>query len=174
MTSPTQPHVTAPLRADVEPQPPPASLDAHAPEPVYEARLRITGMTEYGFPLEDALAGAAPIPPEGARLDVAFDGTISGASLAGTAAGVDHVYLRADGRMELHIHARLTTADGANVPLFADGVGTLGPDRVVELRESARLHSSAARYRWVNALALRRTGQADLARGEIHVQAFLA
>ena len=152
---------------------PPAGALAPPPgtEPLYEARFRITSVTEYGAALAEVLAGA-PAPPEGLRLDVAFEGTVSGARLAGSAAGVDYVQLRADGRAELHVHARLATSDGANVALIIEGVGMPRGDGLVELRETVRLHSSDPRYRWVNPLVVLGIGTADFGLGTIEVRAF--
>jgi hypothetical protein len=179
MTIPTTPHTDVSPLTELSPfaqlVPPEVALPATGrQEPLYEAQLQITSVTEYGVALADVLAGATPPPPEGVRLDIAFEGVVTGARLAGTAVGVDHAHVRADGCTELHIHARITTADGANVALVADGVGTPVAGGVVEIREAARLHSSDPRYRWVNARVLWGTGTVDVARREIHLRAFVA
>ena len=174
MTAPTTSEAGTRSSTALAPPPEPAPPAETGQQPLYEARLRITRMTEYGVALAGVLAGTTPLPPEGARLDVDFDGTVTGPRLTGTAAGVDYALARADGRMELHIHGRITTADGANVSLVADGVGSPGADGVVEIRETTRLHASDPRYRWVNTLALWGTGTVDMARREITVRAFVA
>ena len=47
-------------------------------ELLYEYTVKITGMTEYGVSLESLMAGEVAPPPEGARFDVAFEGTSKG------------------------------------------------------------------------------------------------
>lgn len=172
MTIPASTHVSASPRSELAP--PPAPLAATRQEPLYEARLRITGTTEYGVALADVLAGTTPVPPEGARLDVDFAGTVTGPRLAGTAVGVDYIHVRADGRIELHVHARMTTADGAHVAMAADGIGAVGAGGLFELRDTTRLHASDPRYRWVNLLTLWGTGTVDMAGRAITVRAFVA
>jgi hypothetical protein len=135
---------------------------------LYEARLRITGVTEYGVALADITARKVPIPPEGIRLDFPFEGTITGPRLDGSGAGVDYALIRADGRIDLHIHARITTVDGATIAMVGEGKGLVGASGVVEIRETVRLHSSHPRYKWVNTLAPRGTGTVDFATGQIH------
>ena len=68
-------------------------------------------MVEYGVSLQTLTSGQAP-PPEGARVDVHFEGPITGAKISGSVKGVDHLNFRADGGMELHIHGEITTEDG--------------------------------------------------------------
>ena len=135
---------------------------------LYEARLRVTGVTEYGVALADITAGKAAIPPEGIRLDFAFEGTITGPRLDGSGAGVDYALIRADGRIDLHIHARITTVDEATISMVGEGTGSVGASGVVEIRETVRLHSSHPRYKWVNTLAPWGTGTVDFATGQIH------
>ncbi len=43
-------------------------------EKIYEYDVIFTGVTDYGVSLEAMLAGKEPIPPQGARFDVAFEG----------------------------------------------------------------------------------------------------
>jgi hypothetical protein len=89
---------------------------------IYEYTVQLTGVTEYGVSLADLLAGEASIPPEGARFDFPFEGVSAGPRLKGTVKGVDYANLRADGRVELHLHAEITDEAGKKVALFADGV----------------------------------------------------
>ncbi|HLN70855.1 MAG TPA: hypothetical protein VK280_26740 [Streptosporangiaceae bacterium] len=54
-------------------------------ELIYEYTIQSTGATSYGVPALDALlSGAADIPPQGARYDLAFQGPIVGQRLRGT------------------------------------------------------------------------------------------
>jgi hypothetical protein len=93
-------------------------------ELLYEVTVDFTGVTEYGASMADIASGQAAPPPEGARFDVAFEGSMTGPKLQGTVKGVDYINIRADGRAELHIHGEFTTQDNQKIALFADGVAT--------------------------------------------------
>lgn len=58
---------------------------------------------------------------------MAFAGRATG-RLAGSVRGVDYLVLRADGRMDLNIHATIETDDGCRIALAADGVALSQPD----------------------------------------------
>src|ERR1700744_6159279 len=92
-----------------------------AGELIYEYRLQITQVVEYGASADAVLSGQAP-PAEGARFDFYLEGPVSGPKLEGTFRGVDSIYFRADGRAELHIHGEITTEGGKKVALEAGGV----------------------------------------------------
>ena len=142
-------------------------------EPLYEARFAITGIGEYGYSLEALFSGTAPPPPGGARFDVVFEGALEGPRLSGTAAGTDYARVRGDGRMDLHIHLRIATPDGAAVAFFGGGVAVPDPATgLLRLYINAALHSSDPRYAWVNGLPVWTTGTADLARREIRVTGY--
>ena len=81
-------------------------------EPLYECTLKITGLIEYGANFGELIAQKIPIPPEGARFDIAFAGEATGSKLSGKVSGIDYTYMRADGRFQLDVHAELTTKDG--------------------------------------------------------------
>ncbi|HEX5760367.1 MAG TPA: DUF3237 family protein [Thermoanaerobaculia bacterium] len=101
---------------------------------------------------------------------MAFQGPIEGARLRGTASGVDYARVRGDGRMDLHIHARIATGDGAAVSLSGGGVAVPDPaSGLLRLYLTVTLHSSDARYAWLNGLPVWTTGTADLARAEMQV-----
>jgi len=77
-------------------------------EHLYTATLRLTGITEYGISLQDIYSGSAPIPPQGVRIDLPFEGVIEGPKLNGTIRGVDFGEMRADGRFDLNLQAEAT------------------------------------------------------------------
>jgi hypothetical protein len=142
---------------------------------IYQYTARITDVTDYGLALADVLAGAIAPPPEGLRSDARFEGPVSGPALRGTVTGIDYGTLRADGRAELHIHARISTQDGKNIALAADGVAMTEPGSpVARLRENVTLTTSEPSYAWLNPLQIWATGTADFATGEIHVTAYTA
>ena len=140
-------------------------------EKIYEYDLDVTGVTDYGVSLEAILTGTATIPPQGARIDVAFEGRANG-RLAGHVRGVDYLRLRADGRIDLDIRATIETADGRRIALSADGVGVRrATEPVADLCENVRLSTAADDYAWVNTRQVWGTGTVNFATGKIHIEA---
>jgi hypothetical protein len=151
------------------------SEQAHVPakgEMLYEYTLQVTRVAEYGVPVEAVMSGQAP-PAEGARFDVHFEGPVTGPKFSGSAKGADYLHIRADGRIQLDIHAEITTEDGKKIALAADGV-LMGAPPVFELRENVTLMTSHPEYSWVNTIQIWATGTADLAKGEIRLKAYAA
>ncbi len=143
-------------------------------EKLYEYEVRFTGVTAYGVALEDILAGKVPPPPQGARFDVAFEGTATG-RLAGTVKGVDYLYVRADGRLELDIRAEITTPDGCKIALSASGVGVPSPGSpIAQLRENVKLSTCYEDYGWVNTIQIWAPGTVNLAEGVVNIEGFAA
>ena len=144
-------------------------------EMLYEARINLTNVIEFGASMDALVSQQSALPPEGARFDVAFDGTVSGSRLAGTVAGVDYLYVRADRRLQLHIHGVIATNDGTNISFFADGVAMPGAQgHLLELRENVMLTTSSEAYSWVNPLQIWGRGTVDLQAMEIRVRAHIA
>ena len=144
-------------------------------ELLYEVNVNFTGVTEYGASMADIASGQAAPPPEGARFDVAFEGSLTSAKLEGTVKGVDYINIRADGRLDIHIHAEVTTQDNQKIAFFADGVAT--PEEgspVFQLRENHTLTTSSPDYSWVNALQIWGIGTVDTAQGVVNVKAYIA
>lgn len=142
-------------------------------ELLYDVTVHFTKVTEYGVSLEAVLSGQVVPPPAGARFDVAFEGISRGPKIKGTATGVDYLHVRADGRIQLHIHAELTTEDGEKIALFADGVAT--PEQgtaVMQLRENVTLTTSSPAYTWVNPLQVWAQGTVDSAKGEVNIKGY--
>jgi len=140
-------------------------------ELLYEVTAEFVGVTEFGIAMEDFLSGAAAPPPQGIRIDVAFQGTMAG-RLNGTISGTDYIRVRADGRTELHIHGTLSTDDGANISFFIGGVGIPHEDGHLELREHVSMSTAHAEYEWVNQLAVWAVGRVNPATGEIRVTGY--
>ena len=98
-------------------------------ELTYEYTIQPTRATSYGVPALDALlSGAADIPPQGARHDLAFQGPIVGPRLRGTVELTDYIHICPTACLT-HIHAQITTEDGKKIALYANGVAhfTEGP-----------------------------------------------
>jgi hypothetical protein len=142
-------------------------------ELLYEYTPMITQVVEYGASMEAIVSGQTMPPAEGARVDVYFEGPVTGAKLSGSVRGVDYLNLRADGRYELNIRAEITTDDGKKIALAADGVA-LGQTPVLQLRENVKLTTSHPEHAWVNPIQIWASGTVDLAQGEIRVKGYAA
>lgn len=142
-------------------------------EKIYAYDLNVTGLTDFGVTLPSIVSGEYPIPSQGARIDVAFEGRATG-RLAGRVSGVDHLRIRADGRMDLDIRAVLETEDGQRIALAADGVATpRGADPIADLYENVTLSTASEKYAWVNTRQIWGVGTVNLAEGRIHIDAFM-
>lgn len=138
----------------------------------YEQEGQITAVVDYGVTLKDALSGR-PLPSSGLRFDVSAEGTVSGV-VRGRFHSVDHLYMRPDGHTQLHILGSITTDDDARIALFEVGVGTPNPDGTFRLFKVVSLHTSFEKYAWVNPVALRAEGTADLGTGSLSVRGYVA
>jgi hypothetical protein len=142
-------------------------------EKIYEYDLDITGATDFGVTLEAILSGQSKIPPQGARIDVAFAGQATG-RLTGKVSGVDYLRIRSDGRMDLDIRATIETEDGHKIALSADGVGMPRADEpIADLCENVILATAAENYVWVNTRQIWAVGTVNLATGKIHLDAYM-
>jgi hypothetical protein len=142
-------------------------------EKIYEYDLDVTGVTDYGVTLEAILSGQAGVPPQGARIDVAFEGRATG-RLTGRVRGIDYLRLRTDGRIDLDIRAIVETQDGHRIALSADGVGVpRAGEPVADLRENVSLTTAAENYGWVNKRQVWGVGTVNFATGTIHIDAYM-
>ncbi len=144
-------------------------------ELIYNETIQITGQTDFGMDMQSALSGAREIPPEGVRLDIDFEGELTGPKLSGKIAGTDYAYMRGDGVAKLHVHAVITTDDGERIALYADGIAMVQPGSpTMQLRENVTLHTAAPEYSWVNRLQIWVTGQGDLSTGQTALKGYSA
>ena len=142
-------------------------------EKIYEYDLDVTGVTDYGITLEAILSGQERVPPQGLRIDVAFEGRAIG-RLAGRVRGVDYLRMRADGRVDLDIRAIVETEDGRRIALSADGVAMpRAAEPIADLLENVSLTTAAEDYAWVNTRQVWGVGTVDFATGKIHIDAYI-
>lgn len=142
-------------------------------EPLYEYTLKITGLVEYGVNFGELIAQKIPIPPEGARFDIAFAGVAIGSKLSGKVSGIDYAHMRADGRFQLAVHAEITTEEGQKISLKADGVAIQREgSSISDLRENVTLFTSSKDYAWVNTIQVWGVGTVDLATQEIYIAGY--
>jgi hypothetical protein len=144
-----------------------------AAEQLYEYTAQVAGTVEYGASLQAILAGETPPPPGGLRVDVAFEGPVTG-RLNGSVVGVDYLNLRADGRIDLDIRGDITTSDGEKIALAASGVAIRrGESMVFSLRENVQLTTASESYSWVNPLQVWGVGSVDLGTGKINITGYV-
>ncbi len=144
-------------------------------ELAYDAAVQLTGEINFGIDMKSAMADPKAIPPEGVRVDVPFEGELTGPKLKGKIAGTDYLLLRGDGIAKLDIHAVITTDDGERIAFYGDGVGIAQEgSSTVQLRENVTLHTASPKYSWVNRQQFWATGQVDLSNGKITVKGYSA
>jgi len=134
---------------------------------------RVTKTVEYGVSFADFAAGKVGPPPQGARFDITVEGSFTGAKLKGTFTAVDYVYVRADGRVELHPHGEISTDDGMKIAYFVEGVvysveGSPFPTHL----GIGTLSTASAKYAWVNDLEILSQGPMDLTKGELRLEIY--
>ena len=144
-------------------------------ETIYDANMQMTGMVDFGLDVQTVMAHKAPIPPQGLRVNVAFQGEVKGQKLSGRITGTDYVLFRPDGVVVVDVHGTIDTQDGERVAVRADGILVAQPDSPVgQLRENVSLYSASPRYAWVNRLQGWGTGTSDLSTGKIVMRLFAA
>ena len=142
-------------------------------EKIFDFSLDVTGVTDCGITLDAALSGKTALPPQGIRLDVAFEGRAVG-RLSGRVRGVDYIRMRADGRVDLDIRSVIETDDGHRIALCANGVATPhASEPTAELVENISLLTAAAEYLWVNTRQVWGVGRVDFAAGKILIAAYM-
>lgn len=144
-------------------------------ELLYEATVDLTEVVEYGVSFGAVLAGNIVVPPAGARFDIGFRGSLRGPRLRGTVEGIDYLHMRADGRAQLHIHAKITTEDGQAIAFSADGVALPQEGTTVfQLRENVSFITASPDYAWLNQLQGWGLGTVDPGKGVVNVKAYAA
>jgi autotransporter translocation and assembly factor TamB len=135
---------------------------------------RITGVIEFGASLDAITSGKAAPPPEGARFDITSEGTVEGPKLKGKMYSLDYANVRADGRLDLHIHGRIELADGGKVAVSAEGLATPDSTGILQLRHTWTLRSNSPAHAWVNSTSVWVSGTANPATGEIWLKGYRA
>ena len=142
-------------------------------EKIYEYDLDVTGVTDSGVTLQGILSGQERVPPQGVRIDIAFEGRATG-RLAGRVRGVDYARMRADGRIDLDIRAVIETENGSRIALSADGVAVpRAGEPIADLCENVSLSTAAEDYAWVNTRQVWGVGTVNFAVGKVHIDAYM-
>ena len=144
-------------------------------ELVYEAEIQFTNIVEYGVSMAAITSGKVALPAEGARFDYVFQGDLRGPKLRGKITGTDYLYVRADGRFQLHIHAQIRTDDGHNISFSSDGASIQKDGtKETQLRVAVSLFTSSPAYKWLNKLHIWAVGSLDPGKGQAFVKAYTA
>jgi hypothetical protein len=142
-------------------------------EKIYEYDLEVTGVTDCGVSLQGILSGVERVPPQGVRIDIAFEGRAAG-RVAGRVRGVDYVRFRADGRIDLDIRAVIDTEHGSRIALSADGVAVpRATEPVADLCENVCLSATVEEYAWVNTRQVWGVGTVNFAAGTVHIDGYM-
>ena len=143
-------------------------------EKIYECNFNITGVTDYGVTLDALLSGREKVPPQGARIDVAFEGDIKGRITGKVLRGVEYLQLRADGRTDLDGRATVETEDGHRIAMRIEGIATpRANEPTMDLIANVRLTTAAPKYDWVNTRQIWSLATVNLATAKIHVESFM-
>jgi len=136
-------------------------------EHLFDENIRLTGITDFGLRLEELLQDQSIMPPQGARFDIAFEGSVNGPKR-----DIDYLEIRPDGKLMLTMYAVIATDEMISV--YEDGINTLSGNGspIGELSLNMRLHTSSQKYSWVNKIQVWCKGYVDMAKGEARVSAF--
>lgn len=134
---------------------------------LFEEDVRLTEVKEYGFSWQDFAEQKVPIPAEGLRFDIYFEGDVTGDRIRGTIKGVDYLTVRADGRLFLNLQAAITTHDDVVIKVTESGINDQG-----KLRLSMDFHTNDQRYRWLNYQHVWGLGTVDFATGAVKIKGY--
>lgn len=141
-------------------------------EPVFKEDIYLTGITEYGFSWNELVSGQKSPGPEGARFDLAFEGTVDGPGIRGTIKGIDYLEVRSDGKFMLDIQAMIETDDGKRIAVREDGILYPAPDGKANIQLNLQFTTHYTEYRWMNHLQVWALADVDMQRGEVKVNAY--
>jgi len=134
---------------------------------LFEEELILAEVKEYGFGWQKFSSGKFPIPAEGLRFDIRFEGHMIGKRINGHIEGVDHLTVRADGRLFLDLYASIKTKDGASISVKESGINAEGA-----LRLGMDFHTSDPRYKWLNHKHVWGVGAVDFQSGTVKIKGY--
>lgn len=135
-------------------------------KPLFEEHVVLTDIVEYGFGMQDLVNGI-PVPKEGARFDIYFEGDLVGDRIKGKINGVDFLEVRADGRFFLNLYASIKTDDGAFIQVKETGINENG-----NLKLSMEFHTNHQKYAWLNREQVLGLGHVDFNTGQVYIKGY--
>lgn len=138
----------------------------------FEEQIHLTGITEYGISWMDLTSGREQPGPEGARFDLAFEGSVEGPQLRGTIKGVDYLEVRADGKFMLNIQAMIETEDGKRIAVKEDGILFPAENGKAHIQLNLQFTTHHREYRWLNSIQAWALADVDMQRGEVSVKVY--
>lgn len=139
---------------------------------LFDEKLHLTGIDEYGVSWLELLSGEADLPKEGARFDIHFEGTLSGPKINGTIKGIDYLTVRADGRFMLDIHAAIKTNDGESIAVYEDGQLIPNESGINDLKLNMHFTTASDKYGWLNKVQGWSVGPVNNKNGEVNVKVY--
>ena len=136
-------------------------------ELLFEEDIQLTSIKEYGFTWKDFSEQSKPIPKEGLKFEINFEGTITGEKIKGRVQGIDYLTVRADGRLFLDLHASIATDDGSTIYVKESGINQNG-----NLLLNMDFHTNDSRYNWLNHTHVWCKGQVNFSTGKVLVKGF--
>lgn len=110
--------------------------------------------------------------PDGMRINIPFDGEVSGPSVKGKIEGADLVLLRPDGVGILHIHAVVTTDAGELISVQASGISTATQDGRYAIKEVITYQTGSEKLAWLNSIQAFADGFSDMAANKLDAKVF--
>lgn len=140
---------------------------------LFNEKVAMTGLVEYGLSWKDITSGKISPPAEGARFDLSFEGELEGEALKGKIKGIDYLEFRADGRMELNIQATIITDDGESIALKETGLMSINlEDKTADLHLTMVFKVFSEKYDWLNKAQVWAIGQIDMEKASAAISAF--
>ncbi len=141
---------------------------------LFNERIWLTDIREFGLSWQELLAGAVNIPKQGARFDILFEGSVDGPYLKGIKKGVDYLLVRSDGQYIINLKAEITTPEGERIAVQENGLMVPAEDGspVGQLQLSMQFITASKRYAWLNSIHVWGNGKVDLLNGEVSVSAY--
>ncbi len=134
---------------------------------LFREDVMLTKVKEYGFSWQKFAEATDPIPPEGLKFDIHFEGEVSGEKIQGRIKGIDYLTVRADGRLLLDLHACISTNDGAQIYVKESGINAYG-----DLRLNMDFHTNDSRYSWINHQHVWGKGTVDFQTGKVKIKGY--
>lgn len=137
-------------------------------ELLFKEEVKLLDVVEYGFSQQDLVEGIKPVPAEGARFDITFEGRLAGHRISGKITGTNYLEVRPDRRFFLTLKARIQTDDGASIQVSESGNNVQG-----SLTLQMKFHTSHSAYSWLNHREVLGLGYTDLQSETAQINAYL-